>query len=349
MGFTIQKSLPTATEILAKYPLSVGAMQDVKYHQQEIKDILSGKDDRKLLIIGPCSAWRDEAVLEYARKLKPLADKVQDQIKVVMRVYIQKPRTTIGWLGPINQPDPFVKADLTAGIEYCRQMMVAIAELGLPIADEALFTHNDSYFVDLISWIAIGARSTEDQEHRIFASMIPHPVGMKNPTSGEIKKGVNSIVAAQYSHVFSFHGDQIKTHGNPFAHLILRGGNGQANCDHASLKEAIGHLQAAKVKNPSIIVDISHDNSLCKIDKTKKPECQPEILLQVLNDMHSNPEIMQYVKGFMVESFLKAGKQNLKHVNDLSDLEYGQSITDGCLGWAETEAMVLELAQKLAN
>lgn len=349
MGFQVQKPLPTAAEILAQFPLDAATRTDVTQHQQEIKDILSGQDDRKLLIIGPCSAWPDEAVLDYAKRLKPLADKVSDTIKVVMRVYIQKPRTTIGWLGPINQPDPFAPSDLEEGIKYCRAMMVEVAKLGLPIADEALFTHNDSYFVDLISWIAIGARSTEDQEHRIFASMIDQPVGMKNTTSGDIKKGVNSIVAAQYEHVFSFHGNQIKTDGNPYAHLILRGGNGVPNCDHASLKEAVGHLQAAKVKNPAIIVDISHDNSLCRVDNVKKPECQPDILTQVTNDMDSDPEINKYVKGFMVESFLSEGKQNLKNAKNVADLKPGQSITDGCLSWEDTEKMILDLASKLAN
>ena len=341
MGFTIQNPLPTAQEVLEKFPLDAATIQDVARHRQEVKDIISGKDKRKLLIIGPCSAWRNEAVLEYAKKLKPLADKVEDRIKIVMRVYIQKPRTTVGWLGPVNQPDPFAEPDITSGIYYCREMMVEIAKLGLPIADEALFTHNDSYFVDLISWIAIGARSTEDQEHRIFASMIPHPVGLKNPTSGEIQKGVNSIVAAQYEHVFGFHGNQIKTHGNPHAHLILRGGNGEPNYDKASLQEAINCLQKAKVQNPAILVDVSHDNSICPNAKSKKPCKQPEIIEDVVNSMQSDEAINQHTKGFMVESFLKEGKQAIKAGMTLSDLEYGQSITDGCLGWEETATMAV--------
>lgn len=347
MGFTIQKPLPTATEILAKFPLDAATMQDVKRHQQEIKDILAGKDDRKILIVGPCSAWPEQEVLKYARQLKPLADKVQKQIKIVMRVYIQKPRTTIGWLGPINQPNPFGAPDLEAGISYCRQMMVEVSKLGLPIADEALFTHNDSYFVDLISWIAIGARSTEDQEHRIFASMISHPVGLKNPTSGEIDKGVNSIVAAQYEHVFSFHGNQIKTDGNPFAHLILRGGNGQPNCDKTGLLQAIDCLKKAQVSNPAIIVDLSHDNSICPESQAKDPLRQPEILQNLVADMQSDPDIMKYTKGFMVESFLEAGKQNIDGTQSAQQLNPGQSITDGCLGWEATESMVLELADSL--
>ena len=349
MGFTIQNTLPTAAEVLEKFPLDEATTQDVKRHQQEIKDIISGKDHRKLMIVGPCSAWRKEAVLEYAQKLKPLADKVEKEIKVVMRVYIQKPRTTVGWLGPINQPDPFAEPDLTAGTYYCREMMVEVAKLGLPIADEALFTHNDSYFVDLISWIAIGARSTEDQEHRIFASMIPHPVGLKNPTSGEIQKGVNSIVAAQYEHVFGFHGNQIKTHGNPHAHLILRGGNGQPNYSTPHLQEAIDCLKKSAVQNPAILVDVSHDNSICPQAKTKDPLKQPAIIKNVLMSMQSDPEIMKYTKGFMVESFLKSGKQGVKADMTIDDLEYGKSITDGCLDWDTTETMILDLAQELAN
>lgn len=349
MGFTIQNSLPTAQEVLEKFPLDQDTIDDIARHRQEVKDIIAGKDNRKLLIIGPCSAWPSEAVYEYAQKLQPLAEKVKGTIKVVMRVYIQKPRTTIGWLGPINQPDPLAEANITSGIYYCRELMVKVAKLGLPIADEALFTHNDSYFVDLISWIAIGARSTEDQEHRIFASMIPHPVGLKNPTSGEIKKGVNSIVAAQYEHVFGFHGNQIRTHGNPHAHLILRGGNGQPNYSTTHLQEAIGHLKESRVKNPTIIIDVSHDNSICPQKKTKDPLKQPEIISNVLQSMQSDSEIMKYTKGFMVESFLKEGKQSIKNDLTAEDLEYGKSITDGCLGWGATEKMILDLAQKLSN
>lgn len=349
MGFIIQKSLPTATEIISKFPLSNEAILSITKHREEIKDIISGKDDRKLLIIGPCSAWRKEAVLEYAAKLKPLAEQVKDELKIVMRVYIQKPRTTIGWLGPINQPDPFQEPDLEAGTLYCREMMVEVAELGLAIADEALFTHNDSYFVDLISWIAIGARSTEDQEHRIFASMISQPVGLKNPTSGEIKKGVNSIVAAQYEHVFGFHGNQIKTDGNEYAHLILRGGNGLPNYDKAHLLEAIDCLEQAKVKNPAIMVDVSHDNSIDPDTGQKDPLKQPKIIADIVANMKANPSIHHTVKGFMSESFLKEGKQGVKAGQTITDLEYGQSITDGCLGWDATEEMVLKLARDLKS
>ncbi len=341
MDYTIQKVLPHPKEVKEKLSLADDLKAQVAQDQQEIFDILEGKDDRKILIVGPCSAWPDEAVIEYAKKLKPIADKVKDKLKVVLRIYTQKPRTTIGWTGPLSQPDPFGEPDYEAGIYYCRKMMLDVLEIGLPIADEALFTHNDGYFVDLITWIAIGARSTEDQEHRIFASMIPHPVGMKNPTSGNIPIAINSIIAAQHPHVFALHGRQVKTSGNPHAHLILRGGNGTPNHDFENLKKATQLLKEKEIQNPSIIVDLSHDNSIDPQTGKKDPMLQPKILDDVLESMQKDPEIEKHVKGFMIESFLEDGNQPLKE----GELKFGKSVTDGCLGFEKT----VELVEKLAS
>ncbi len=347
MSYTTQKTLPTAAEIHKKYPRSEELAAQINKDRKEIEAILSGEDDRKILIIGPCSAWPSEAVIEYVKALLPLKEKVEDKIKLVMRVYIQKPRTTIGWTGPVNQPDPYSESDVEAGINYCRPMMLDVLNLGFPIADEALFTHKQGYFTDLYSWIAIGARSTEDQEHRIFASMVDCPVGMKNPTSGDILIGINSILAAQSKHTFVINGEQVKTSGNPYAHLILRGGNGTPNCDIESLKLSAQTLIDKKVENPAIIVDISHDNSIDPATGKKDPLLQPQILDQVVSDMQNNEDLERTIKGFMIESFIEDGGQNMNACNSASELKYGKSITDGCLGIEKTKELILELAEKL--
>ncbi len=347
MPFQVQKELPRAAVILEKMPLKPELQEQVKQDQAEIKAILEGQDNRKIMIIGPCSAWPEDAVLDFAAQLKPTVDKVNDKLKIVLRTYLQKPRTTIGWLGPLNQADPYAEADLEAGTIYCREMMIKAVEMGYALADEALFTHNDSYFVDLLSWIAIGARSAEDQEHRIFASMIEHPVGLKNPTSGDLKTAVNSVIAAQYPHVFAFQGQQIKTDGNPYAHLILRGGNGKPNHNEATLKEASKILIAKKINNPAIIVDLSHDNSIDPETGKKDPSLQEAVLTEVLTSMKNDSQINQSVKGFMAESFIMKGKQDASAVNNASELNYGQSITDGCLGIEETKALLEDLAAAL--
>lgn len=347
MSYEVQKTLPTAAEIHAEYPLSPELAKQRDQDRKEIQDILSGKDDRKILIVGPCSAWPNKAVLEYVKALAPIKSQVEDKIKLVMRVYIQKPRTTIGWTGPVNQPDPYGEPDVEAGIRYCRPMMLDVLNLGFPIADEALFTHKQGYFTDMYSWIAIGARSTEDQEHRIFASMVDCPVGMKNPTSGDIGIGVNSILASQNKHTFVIGGQQIKTSGNPYSHLILRGGDGTPNCDLENLKLASKILMDKKVENPAILVDISHDNSIDSETGKKNPLLQPQILDQVVADMKANEDLGKTIKGFMVESFIEDGGQNMKSFSSASELEYGKSITDGCLGVEKTKQMILDLAAKL--
>ena len=243
MNFAVIKKLPLSDEIIKAFPLSDSGIEKVARDQQEVKDILAGRDNRLLVIVGPCSAWPYDGVLEFAQRLKKLEYLVSDKLKLVMRVYIQKPRTSKGWTGPINQQNPFTAPDIEDGIRYSRRLMVKIIEMGLPIADEAVFTHNAKCFVALLSWLAIGARSTEDQEHRIHASAMDCAVGMKNPTSGSIEIGVNSIVAAQHGHTAVFDGVQVETFGNQYAHLVLRGGADGPNYHREDICSAKKHLE----------------------------------------------------------------------------------------------------------
>lgn len=342
MAYKVIKKLPSGDEIIARTPLSDAGYQSIEEHKREIRDILTGKDNRLLLVVGPCSAWPSDAVLEYASRLAKLSTKVKDSIKLVMRVYIQKPRTVKGWTGPVNQPDPLAAPDLAKGIEYARSLMVKVVEMGLPIADEALFTHNARGFLELMSWVAIGARSSEDQEHRIFASSIDCPVGIKNPTHGSLKIAVNGVIAAQHPHVAVFDGYEVETDGNEFAHLVLRGGDGKPNYSLEHIAEAVNHLKAGKVKNPSIIVDVSHDN--CLIAGMKDYAKQPTIIESVLNSLDLMPELRPLVKGFMLESFIKPGNQNAETASPI-DMG-GLSITDPCIGWDQTEELINHLAKR---
>ena len=345
MNMTLVKKLPSAEELIQAFPLSEKGHEQVARDRQEVKDILSGKDSRLLMIVGPCSAWPYDGVVEYAERLARLNKKVRDRLKLVMRVYIQKPRTTKGWTGPVNQPDPCAPPDIAEGAKYCRSLMVKIIEMGLPIADEALFTHNAKGFIELLSWVAIGARSVEDQEHRIFASAIECPVGMKNATSGSIEIGVNSIVAAQYPHTVEFHGYQVETAGNPYAHLVLRGGDKGPNYHVENFYEAKKLLALHRVTNPAIIVDASHDN--CKINGQKDPLRMIDVVEEVMKNVETHPDIRPLLKGFMVESFLKSGSQKIDEKNPSAIDRGGLSITDPCLGWDETEGLLTSLAERL--
>ena len=347
MGVTIIKKMPTSDEIIARHPLSAQGEKNVAKDRKEIEDILTGRDKRLLFIVGPCSAWPEAAVLEYAKRLKKLSDELKDKIKIVMRVYIQKPRTIKGWLGPVNQPNPLEPADIAAGIEYCRDMMVKIVEMGLPIADEALFTHNSKGFAELLSWIAIGARSVEDQEHRIFASGMEGPVGMKNATSGSIDVAVNAIVAAQHKHVAVIDGYQVETHGNPYAHLVLRGGETGPNYGAEHIHKAKALFEKHKVKNPSIIIDASHDN--CIVNGKKDCTMQSTVVKEVLATMKVHDDCRHLVKGFMVESFLKEGNQKVDSLTEETIDREGLSITDPCLGWDATESLLREVAKTNGN
>lgn len=343
MNYAIIKKLPPLDDILLSIPLSNAGYEKILQDREEVKAILSGQDSRLLMVVGPCSAWPQPAVLEYASRLAELEKKVRHALKLVMRVYIQKPRTTKGWTGPVNQPDPLAYPDIEAGVRYTREMMVKVIEMGLPIADEALFTHNAKGFLELLSWVAIGARSAEDQEHRIFASAIECAVGMKNPTHGALAIGVNSVLAAQYPHVAVFDGYEVQTHGNEYAHLVLRGSNGAPNYSLAHLTEVKRLMDAQRIKNPAIMIDASHDN--CVVNGKKDYSLQPKIIFDVLNHVKDNPELKKIVKGFMVESFLKAGNQQVEGKDHTAIDMSGLSITDPCLGWNQTEQMLLELSR----
>lgn len=345
MSYTIIKKLPPIETILQEIPMPDEGYAKISQDRKEIKKILAGEDDRLIIIVGPCSAWPSDAVIEYAHKLQKLNEQLSDVIKIVMRVYIQKPRTTKGWTGPVNQPNPLGEPDIEAGIRYVRKMMIEVIKLGLPIADEALFTHNAKGFIELISWLAIGARSAEDQEHRIFASSIDCAVGLKNPTHGSLSIGVNGIIAAQHPHVAVFDGNEVQTHGNAYAHLVLRGGNNQPNYSVENLEEVLKHMTAHHIKNPAVIIDASHDN--CLFNGKKDHRLQPQVIFDTLDSIQNRPELKKLVKGFMIESFIKEGTQKVDpaHPDEL-DLS-GLSITDPCLNWETTESLLIKLAERL--
>lgn len=343
LNFTVVKKLPSIESIVERYPLSKKAEARIKKDRKEVHDIIAGRDKRLLLIVGPCSAWPAEAALTYTKRLKKLSESIEKKIKIVMRVYIQKPRTIKGWLGPVNQPDPYERPDIAKGAAYCREMMVNIVELGMPIADEAVFTHNAKGFAELLSWMAIGARSVEDQEHRIFASGSFCAVGMKNGTTGSIEVAVNGIVAAQHRHHAVWEGFQVETKGNPFAHLVLRGGLQGPNYSVEHIEEAARLFAKHHVQNPAIIIDASHDNS--KLKGVKEPRQQAMVVKEVLALMKVNSHVRRLVKGFMVESFLKEGSQKIESLTPKTIDREGLSVTDPCMGWESTEKLIREMAK----
>lgn len=347
MNYIRLKKLPAVEEIIQRFPLSDAAHEKIMHDRRDIRRILEGKDNRLLMIIGPCSAWPKEAVYEYAQRLHEINKKVEHALKIVMRMYIQKPRTTKGWTGPVNHPDPFAEPDIEAGIHYVREMMVNVVEMGLPIADECLFTHNARGFSECVSWFAIGARSSEDHEHRIFASAANCPVGMKNPTHGSLAIAVNSVVAAQHQHIAVIDRYEVKTLGNPHAHLVLRGSNMRNNYSVENIETVHQQMQAHGIKNPGVIIDVSHDN--CLRDGKKSPQLQPEIIHEIMQSLQDKPELRKLMKGFMVESYLKEGNQKLESCSLESIDLNGLSITDPCLGWEQTEKLLLDLAHEVSR
>lgn len=337
------KKLTPIEDIIAQFPLSAAGEAQVKKDREEIKRILSGEDDRLIFILGPCSAWPYESMLNYAERLKELSEEVSGSLKLLIRVYTQKPRTITGWMGPANQPDPFAPADIDAGTKYSRKLMVELVEMGLALADEAVFVQNTEGFVELLSWVAVGARSTENLAHRIFASATEVPVGMKNPTSGSIEIGVNGVIAAQHPHTTVQANQQVETPGNPFAHLVLRGGTNGPNFHLNHLLEAKLRLTEARLKHPTIIVDASHDNSRTNVGKD--PKLQGKVIEEVIQNLSAHPELQENIKGFMLESFLKSGNQKIADSTPETIDRNGLSITDPCLGWEETEALVKNTAK----
>ncbi len=343
MNMEFYRKLPIPQEVKAMYPITP-EMEKLKADRDaEIADIFSGKSDRMVMIIGPCSADNEDSVIEYISRLAKVQEKIKDKICIIPRIYTGKPRTTgDGYKGMVHQPDPNDKPDALKGIVMIREMhMRAMKETGFTCADEMLYAENHRYLNDMLAYVAVGARSVEDQHHRLTSSGLNIPVGMKNPTSGDLSVMMNSVTAAQHAHDFIYRGWEVHSHGNPYAHAILRGyvdekGNSYANYHYEDLLH-LAETYAARpdLKNPSVIVDTNHSNS------GKKYLEQPRIAKEVLHSCRHNSEIRKLVKGLMIESYLVDGAQKI------GNGVYGQSITDPCLGWEKTERLLLDLADQL--
>ena len=321
---------------------SPAATETIAVDRGEICDILSGKDGRLLVIVGPCSAWPEDAVLTYSEKLRAVSGAVSDRLKIVMRVYTQKPRTVDGWNGLLVQPDPFSPPDMDEGLRRAAALMERIVLMGLPIADEALFLSPSLVLSQWLSWTAIGARSSEDQEHRAYASGIGIPVGIKNPGSGSVSVGINGVAASrspQFSPLFSMNAF---TEGNRFVHLVLRGGETGPNYDAEHIASAVSALRERGIADPAVIVDASHDNA--RIDGAKNPSRQIVVTREILASLPSNREAREGFRGFMLESFLKPGNQDIRKTGTDGIDTDGLSITDPCLSWEETESLLREMA-----
>lgn len=334
-----KRKLPIPKEIKEQYPLTAELAQVKARRDKEIADVFTGKSGKMVLIIGPCSADREDAVLEYCERLAKLQEAVSDKLVLIPRVYTNKPRTTgDGYKGLLHQPDPRKTSDMLEGVIAIRRLHTnVLANTGLPTADEMLYPDNYRYLSDLLSYVAVGARSVENQEHRLTSSGIDIPVGMKNPTSGDISVMLNSIMAAQHPHTFIYRGWEVDTTGNPLAHAILRGyvnkhGESMPNYHFEELERLYNAYTAKGLQNMALIVDANHANS------AKKYQEQPRICKEVLHSCRHSGEIKSMVKGFMVESYLEPGCQKI------GDGVYGKSITDPCLGWEETIRLVQDIA-----
>ena len=334
-----KRKLPIPKEIKEQYPLTAELAQVKARRDKEIADVFTGKSGKMVLIIGPCSADREDAVLEYCERLAKLQEAVSDKLVLIPRVYTNKPRTTgDGYKGLLHQPDPRKTSDMLEGVIAIRRLHTnVLTSTGLPTADEMLYPDNYRYLSDLLSYVAVGARSVENQEHRLTSSGIDIPVGMKNPTSGDISVMLNSIMAAQHPHTFIYRGWEVDTTGNPLAHAILRGyvnkhGESMPNYHFEELERLYNAYTAKGLQNMALIVDANHANS------GKKYQEQPRICKEVLHSCRHSGEIKSMVKGFMVESYLEPGCQKI------GDGVYGKSITDPCLGWEETIRLVQDIA-----
>ena len=334
-----KRKLPIPKEIKEQYPLTAELSQVKARRDKEIADVFTGKSGKMVLIIGPCSADREDAVLEYCERLAKLQEAVSDKLVLIPRVYTNKPRTTgDGYKGLLHQPDPRKTSDMLEGVIAIRRLHTnVLASTGLPTADEMLYPDNYRYLSDLLSYVAVGARSVENQEHRLTSSGIDIPVGMKNPSSGDISVMLNSIMAAQHPHTFIYRGWEVDTTGNPLAHAILRGyvnkhGESMPNYHFEELERLYNAYTAKGLQNMALIVDANHANS------GKKYQEQPRICKEVLHSCRHSGEIKSMVKGFMIESYLEPGCQKI------GDGVYGKSITDPCLGWEDTVRLVQDIA-----
>lgn len=340
MNNSFLRKLPTPQEIKIQYPVPESVAKQKEINDKEIRDIFTGKDDRFVLVIGPCSADNQEAVEDYISRLKTVQDKVKDKIYIIPRVYTNKPRTTgKGYKGMLHQPDPEKKPDLLQGLITIRQMFLKIMEdTGFALADEMLYPENTRYFSDCLSYVAIGARSVEDQQHRLTASGLDIPVGMKNPTSGDLTIMLNSIEAAQSAHSFLYRGWDVETTGNNLAHAILRGAVNQygqciPNYHYEDIVNLYNLYLEKDFENPSVIIDTNHSNS------NKQYKEQIRIAKEIMHNRSYNSDLKSFVKGLMIESYIEEGNQK---VNEHC---YGKSITDPCLGWNDTEKLILDIAE----
>lgn len=342
MGMKMVRELPHPSEIKAAHPLSEELIKVKAERDEEVKKIFSGESDKFLLVIGPCSADNENSVLDYITRLRAVQEKVSDKILMIPRIYTGKPRTTgDGYKGMLHQPDPTAMPDLKSGIIAVRNLhMRALAETGFSSADEMLYPENYTYLDDLLSYIAIGARSVENQQHRLVSSGVSIPVGMKNPTGGDISVMMNSITAAQHPHAFIYRGHEVRSDGNPYAHAILRGyvndrGQSFPNYHYEDLIRLAENYASKDLKNPALIVDTNHSNS------GKQYLEQIRISKEILHSMRHSDDIRKLVKGLMIESYIEDGAQKI------GENIYGKSITDPCLGWEKTERLIYDLAEQL--
>ena len=342
MNMNFIGKLPIPQEIKAQYPITEEMAAIKAKRDEEIKNVFTGDSKKFILVIGPCSADNPDSVLDYIHRLRVVQDRVKDQIIIIPRIYTGKPRTTgDGYKGLIHQPDPSGKPDLIKGIIAIRELhMRALRETGFTCADEMLYPDNHRYLNDLIGYVAVGARSVENQEHRLTASGLNVPVGMKNPTSGDISVMMNSITAAQHAHAFIYRGWEVESTGNPLAHAILRGyvdekGHSFPNYHYEDLIGLSEAYAAKNLANPAVIVDTNHANS------GKKYLEQIRIAKDVLHSCRQNADIQKLVKGFMIESYIEEGSQKI------GEGIYGKSITDPCLSWADTERFIYYMAEHI--
>ena len=341
MNMDFRCKLPIPMEIKEQFPASQAVLSAVDESVNEMRRIFTGESDKMILVIGPCSADSEKPVLDYILRLRGVQDKVADKLLIVPRIYTNKPRTTgDGYKGMLHQPDPNAEPDMLKGVIAIRQLHIkAIEQSGFGCADEMLYPVNYRYLSDILAYVAVGARSVENQEHRLTASGLNIPVGLKNPTSGDITVMMNSIKAAQHSHVFCYRGWEVKTHGNPLSHAILRGyvdksGVAHPNYHYEDLYSLYETYQASGLENPAVIVDTNHSNS------NKRYLEQPRIAKEILHSCRYSPEVRSIVKGLMIESYLEDGAQKNCDV-------YGKSITDPCLGWEKTERLIYDIADAL--
>ena len=339
MNMDFKRKLPTPKEIKEMYPISDELIEAKAKNDKEIQDIFLGKSDKLALVIGPCSADREDAVLDYISRLRGVQKKVKDKIVIIPRIYTNKPRTTgDGYKGMLHQPNPNENPDMLKGVIAIRKLhMKAMEETGFSCADEMLYPENHRYLSDLLSYVAVGARSVENQQHRLTASGLDIPVGMKNPTSGDLSVMMNSITAGQHSHTFIYRGWEVQSKGNPMAHAILRGyvnkhGQSLPNYHYEDLVHLVELYQKTNLVNPGVVVDANHANS------GKKWAEQIRISKEIIHSTKVNPEVHKLVKGLMIESYIEDGCQKVE------EGIYGKSITDPCLGWEKTERLILDLA-----